>query len=79
MNNFKDKASAQLLDIILQGNEQGDEVMYFVLKERVGGRLKEKYRTHEHVLFEAFEDVVDDFFLYLREGDGRTREPYHGR
>ena len=77
MNDFKKLTSAELLDIILQGNEQSDEAMYFVLKERVGGRLKEKYRTHEHVFFEAFEDVEDDFFLYLREGSGRTREPYH--
>ena len=77
MNNFKDMTSAQLLDIILQGNEQSDEAMYYVLKERVGERLKGKYQTHEHVFFEEFEDVVDDFFLYLREGDGRAREPYH--
>lgn len=77
MNDFKEITSAQLLDIILQGNEQSDEAMYYVLKERVGERLKEKYRMHDHVFFEEFEDVVDDFFLYLREGDGKTREPYH--
>lgn len=77
MNDFKYKTSAQLLDIILQGNEQSDEVMYYVLKERVGVRLKEKCRTHEHLFFEEFEDVVDDFFLYLREGNGRTREVYY--
>lgn len=70
-------ASAQLLDIILQGNEQSDEAMFYVLMERVGVRLKEKYRTHEHVFFEEFDDVADDFFLYLREGNGRTREAYH--
>lgn len=27
MNNFKDKTSAELLDIILQGKEQSDEAM----------------------------------------------------
>lgn len=74
MNDFKDMTSAQLLDIILQGNERSDEVMYYVLKERVGERLKEKFRTHEHVFFEEFEDIVDDFFLYLRGGNGRDRE-----
>lgn len=77
MNDFKDMTSAQLFDIILQGNEQSDEAMYYVLKERVNGRLKDKFKSHEQVFFEEFEDVVDDFFLYLREGNGRTREPYH--
>lgn len=77
MNDFKDMTSAQLLDIILQGNEQSDEAMYYVLKERVNGRLKDKFKSHEQVFFEEFEDVVDDFFLYLREGNGSTREPYH--
>lgn len=77
MNNFKDKTSIELLDVILQGNAQSDEAMYYVLRERVNVRLKEKYSTHEHVFFEEFEDIVDDFFLYLREGNGKTREPYH--
>lgn len=77
MNNYCDLTSSELLDIILQGNELSDEVMYYVLKERVGGRLKEKYNTHVKVIFEEFEDVVDDFFLYLREGKGKKKEPYH--
>lgn len=77
MNDFKGMTSAQLLDTILQGDEQSDEAMYYVLKERVGERLKVKYKVYEHVLFEEFEDVVDDFFLYLREGNGKKRKPYH--
>lgn len=77
MNDFMDMTLVQLFDIILQGSEQSDEAMYYVLRERVCGRLKEKFRTHEQVFFEDFEDVVDDFFLYLREGKGKTREPYH--
>lgn len=77
MNKFDNIPSPQLLDIILQGDEQSDEAMYYVLKKRIGERLQEKYQTHEHLSFEDFEDVVDDFFLYLREGNGRTREPYH--
>ena len=77
MNDFKTYTSSELLSIILQGNKQSDEALYYVLKERVCGRLKEKYRTHEHVFFEDFEDVMDDFFLYLREGNGKVREPYH--
>lgn len=77
MNDCKNVTSSELLDIILQGDEQSDEAMYYVLKERVNRKLKEKFRTHEHVFFEDFEDVVDDFFLYLREGNGKVREPYH--
>lgn len=76
MNDYKNMTSAQLLEMILQGNEQSGEVMYYVLKYRVGDRLRVKYKTHEHEFFEEFEDVVDDFFLYLREGNGKMREPY---
>lgn len=76
MNDFKNITTAQLLDIILQGSEQSDEAVYYVLRERIYGRLKEKYNTHEHGFFEELEDVVDDFFLYLREGNSESREPY---
>lgn len=77
MNDFKDMTSSQLLDIILQGNEQSDEAMYYVFSERVGERLKEKYKSYKHVFFEEYEDVVDDFFLYLREYDSEKRKPYY--
>lgn len=39
--------------------------------------MKGKYKEHEHELFEEFDDVVDDFFLYLRERNCKTYEPYH--
>ena len=77
MNDFKNITAAQLLDIILQGSEQSDEAMFYVLKERIGERMKERFKGHEHVFFEEFEDIVDDFFLYLREGNERMRELYH--
>lgn len=65
MNDFKDKTSAELLDIILQGKEQSDEAMYYVLKVRIRAYLKEKFKAFEHTLFEYYDDVVDEIFLYL--------------
>lgn len=45
--------------------EQSDEAMYYVLKERFGAYLKEKFKAFEHTLFEYDDDVVDEIFLYL--------------
>ena len=40
-------------------------------------QLREIYETYHRQLFDSFEDITDDFFLYLREGkDGTNRLPY---
>ena len=76
MIDYRNIQTKDLLDVILQGCEQSDEVMYFVLKERIHGKLKEKYEIHERALFEDFEDIINDFFLYLREGRNNSAQAY---
>lgn len=67
----------ELFDIILQGGEQADEAMYYLLHERLGKQLRGKFEVYESQLLDGFEDVLEDFFLYLREGkEGRNRTPY---
>ena len=42
--------------------------MYHLLSHRLNHQLRERYAAYHDQLFDGFEDVVDDFFLYLREG-----------
>lgn len=74
MKNYSDISSVQLLDIILQDREQSDEAMYHILTDRLSEKLRLKYREHNSTLSDNFEDVIDDFFLYLRED--KAERPY---
>jgi len=57
--------------------EQADEAMYYLLHQRLEHQLRERYEAYRRNVFDVFEDVIEDFFLYLREGsDGRNRMPY---
>lgn len=65
------------LDIILAGGGEADEAMYSLLHERLQPRLRERYELFANFLLDDFDDVVEDFFLYLREGkDGRNAVAY---
>ena len=65
---FADIALPDFVDIILEGGERGDEAMYYLLHERLGRQLRHRFEVYQHQLLDDFEDVVEDFFLYLREG-----------
>ena len=58
------------VEMILKGD---DEAMYYLLNDRLNRLLQERFEPYRHQLCDDFEDVVEDFFLYLRES-GRT--PY---
>lgn len=68
--NYCDIPVTQFVDIILKGD---DEAMYYLLHERLRHQLHERYQDYCHNLYGDFDDVVDDFFIYLRES-GQT--PY---
>ena len=64
------ESNAELLEIILKGN---DEAMYNLLHQRLELQLRERYNKYHQLLYDAYEDVVEDFFRYLRESG---RYPY---
>ena len=64
---------ADFVDIILHDAKRGDEAMYYLLHQRLSHQLRERYEAYLHQLYDDFEDVVEDFFLYLRESG---RYPY---
>ncbi len=69
---FAEIQTVDFLDIILNGDEQADEAMYHLLHHRLNLSLKKRFETIQHQLLDDFKDIVNDFFLYLRDGNSRT-------
>ena len=69
-NRFAGILVPDFLDMILKGD---DEAMYYLLHDRLSQQLRNRYEAYSPNLYDDFEDVIDDFFLYLRE---RGRSPY---
>ena len=63
------------VDIILRQNERSDEAMYYLLHQRFEHMFRERYEACQYQLYDDYEDIIEDFFLYLREGRG-NRLPY---
>ena len=77
MSPFAGIPTPQFTDIILHNAQQSDEAVFYLLHHRLDRQLREIYETYHRLLFDTFEDITDDFFLYLREGkDGINRLPY---
>ena len=54
-----------------------DEAIYDLLHTDLNRQLKKKFDVVEHQLLDGFDDVIDDFFLYLRDGKDATNNiPY---
>ena len=57
---------------ILKGD---DEAMYYLLHDRLSHQLHERFEAYKNNLCDDYEDVIDDFFLYLRECGRYPYEP----
>lgn len=74
---MKETTNTGLIDIILDGGELADEAMYHLLHHRLNHQLKQRFEVYEQRLLDDFEDVVDDFFFYLRDGkEGHDQRTY---
>ena len=77
MSPFAGIPVADFVDIILQESEKSDEALYYLLHRRLQHLLRQRYEVYQHQLYDGFEDIVEDFFLYLREDSmGQNRQPY---
>ena len=76
-NPFAGIAIPDFVDIILNDKDICDEAMYYLLHQRLNRQLRERYDVYRHQLYDTFDDIIEDFFLYLREGEtGTSRLPY---
>ena len=60
------------VEMILKG---GDGAMYYLLHDRLKHPLHDRYEAYSNHLCDDYEDVIDDFFLYLRENGRYPYEP----
>ena len=76
-NPFAGIAIPDFVDIILGDKDKCDEAMYYLLHQRLNRQLRERYEVYHSQIFDSFDDILEDFFLYLREGQtGTSRQPY---
>ena len=69
--------NTDIIGIILSGGERADELMYRMLHQHLNYQLRQRFEVYQHQLLDSFDDVIEDFFLYLREGnDGVNQSPF---
>ena len=74
-NTLADSTLPELLDIISYQSDGADAAMYFLLHHRLVDKLRKRYETYRFRLRDSFDDIVEDFFLYLR-GEGSREKTY---
>ena len=51
--------------------------LFLSLHQRLSHQLRQRFEDYQHQLLDSFDDVIEDFFLYLREGnEGEKQSPY---
>ena len=64
VNRFAGIPVPDFVEMILKGD---DEAMYYLLHDRLKHQLQERFEAYKNNLCDEYDDVIDDFFLYLRE------------
>ena len=72
VNRFAGIPVPDFVEMILKGD---DEAMYYLLHDRLKHQLQERFEAYKNNLCDDYEDVIDDFFLYLRECGCYPYEP----
>ena len=71
-NRFAGVPVPDFVKMILKGD---DEAMYYLLHDRLKHQLQERFEAYHNNICDDYEDVIDDFFLYLRECGRYPYEP----
>ena len=66
---FAEVPISDFVSLILDGGERVDEAVYYLLQHRLYLPLHKRYETFRHLLSDDFDDILEDFFFYLRDGN----------
>lgn len=69
-NNF---SASDYFDVVSHPQEAPEEAIYYLLQRRLHRALQRVFELHGFGLNDDFDDTIDDFFLYLYEGDASGR------
>lgn len=72
-NNF---SASDYYDAVLLPEEIPVEAVYYLLQKRLHHALQRVFELHGFGLSDDFDDTVDDFFLYLYEGNCANDAPF---
>lgn len=71
-------STPELRNLIIKNNEQSDEVAFYLIRYRMLPEFRSIYVQYNS-LPDELGDVLNDFWLYLRNGKtGKNTEPYKG-
>ena len=73
---FNGLSASALFYVIAEGTEKSAEALYYLLRRRLSRALKEVYALHGFGLDDDYEDTIDDFFLYLYDGNQDGQQPF---
>lgn len=68
-NHFANIPTSGLVGIILDEGDRADEAMYYLLHRLFYLPLKRRYEVVHHYLLDDFDDILNDFFFFLRDGE----------
>ena len=66
----------EYFDAISLPDEPPVEAVYYLLQKRLRRALQHVFELHGFGLSDSFEDTIDDFFLYLYEGNDGDGKPF---
>ena len=68
---------SECLQLILEDNEWSGVVLYYLLNKRLKSPLYAIYRKYAQLLVDQFDDLVGNFFIYLRDGGKEKNGTHH--
>lgn len=72
-NNF---SASDYFDAVVLPNEAPVEAVYYLLQRRLHRALYHVFELHGFGLSDDFNDTIDDFFLYLYDGNNDSDRPF---
>lgn len=75
MEPYRDRTASEYYDAVTLAIEPPVDAVYYLLQQRLRHALRHVFELHGFGLSDDFNDTIDDFFLYLYEGNGSS-EPF---
>ena len=73
---YREYDASEYFDAVALAAEPPVEAVYYLLQQRLHQALRNVFELHGFGLDDDFDDTVDEFFLYLYEGNDHGAEPF---
>ena len=68
---FNEISASSYYKVVSLATTSSEEAVYYLLQRRLRRALQRMYTLHGYGLSDDYDDTIDDFFLYLYEGNGQ--------